>query len=374
MLTSPSVPIAAAATALLEERLRDSENRAQAIIDHMLGGLIMADESYVIQSVNAAAARMFGCEREELVGKDLWRILPEFGDDADELQLSFIEPEVLGSVSEWWGQRKDGSLFPFELSLCAFHYGGQRYVAGNLRDLSELHEVERVKLELISTVNHELRTPLTSIRGSLTLLASGVLGEIPPEAGEMVALAERNCVRLLALINDILDLERLDRRQMEMSRAPVPVATLMERSRDVVRGMAEAQDITIGLHPIAGALLGDFDRLVQVLVNLLSNAIKFSPAGSAIAVSALEVQGTIEVRVRDRGRGIAAAYRDLVFERFKQVEVSDAREKGGTGLGLAICQSIVKQLGGQIGVESEEGVGSVFWFRLPAATAGEEKA
>src|SRR4029077_20863743 len=109
--------------------------RAQAIIDHMLGGLIVADEAYVIASVNDAAARMFGYERSELVGKDLWKALPEFGEDDDDLQLRFVEPEVQGSVSEWWGQRKDGSVFPFELSLCAFPYGGHRYIAGNLRDL-----------------------------------------------------------------------------------------------------------------------------------------------------------------------------------------------------------------------------------------------
>ncbi len=352
-----------------ETALLESEARAQAIINHMLGGVVMADEGYIIRSVNTAAARMFGYRQDEIIGQHLCAILPEFGEGAGDLSLSEVEPQVMGGISEWQGQRKDGSRFPFELSLCTFFSGGHRYVAGNLRDLSELREVERVKLDLISTVNHELRTPLTSIRGALTLIASGLLGEIPADAAEMVCLAERNCVRLIALVNDILDLERLERGQLEMIRTPVAVAELMTRSREVIAGIAEAAGVAIELRPIPDELLGDLDRLVQVLVNLLSNAIKFSPAGSTVTVSALAVQETIEIRVKDHGRGVAAAHRELIFERFHQVETSDARDKGGTGLGLAIAKSIVKQLGGRIGLESEEGVGSTFWLRLPAVVA-----
>jgi PAS domain S-box-containing protein len=361
---------------LAETAIGESEARAQALLDGMLGGVIMADDGYVIRSANAAAARMFGYPRGGLLGQHLCTILPEFGEEEGDLQLGEVEPQLVGGVSEWLGRRKDGSVFPFELSLCHIQYSGQRYVAGNLRDLSALQEIERMKQELVSTVNHELRTPLTSIRGALTLLAAGALGELPDEAAEVVRLAERNCMRLLALVNDILDLERLDRGQLEMSREPVAIAALFERSAEVVRGLADELGITIDLHPVPGALLGDPDRLVQVLVNLLSNAIKFSPPASSINLSAVVVQGTVEVRVRDRGRGIAAVHRDLIFERFKQVESSDARQKGGSGLGLAICRSIIEQLGGHIGVESgsESGVnvGSVFWFRLPAAAAESE--
>src|SRR6202035_3069518 len=294
-------------------------------------------------------------------------ILPALGADAGSANRRCAESEPLGQVSEWWGRRQDGSDVPLELSLCAFHYQGRRYLAGNVRDLTALREVERMKQELISTVNHELRTPLTSIRGSLTLLASEVLGELPAEAAEVIALAERNCLRLIALINDILDLERLDRSPLQLRREPVPVSTLLTRSGEVVRGIADEQGVRIDLRPIPGPVLGDFDRLVQVLVNLLSNAIKFSPAGSEVTVSARALEETIELRVEDRGRGIAAADREIIFERFQQVEASDSRQKGGTGLGLAICKSIVEQLGGDIGVESEEGVGSVFWIRLAAA-------
>ncbi len=352
---------------LAEMALRESEARAEKIIDNMLGGVIMADEGYVIRSVNRAAARMFGFRQDQLIGQHLNSILPEFGEGPDKLHLRDLEPQVTGRVSEWIGRRKDGTEFRFELSVCTFHYGGRRYVAGNLRDLTELRAVERVKQELISTVNHELRTPLTSIRGSLTLLSSGALGELPSEAKEIVAVAERNCLRLLALINDILDFERLERGELEMEREPVSVATLMERSREVMSGVAQAQAIAIELKPIPAVLIGDLDRLVQVLINLLSNAVKFSPRGSTVVVSAAASQDTVEVRVTDRGRGISATHCEVIFERFKQVESSDARQKGGSGLGLAISKSIIRQLGGEIGVKSEEGVGSTFWFHLPAA-------
>src|SRR6202035_2369459 len=323
----------------------------------MLSGLLTVDEDHLIESVNPAAAAIFGYDGEELVGSPLSMILPELG-------ASYVE-QTAAPGSERKGRRKNGEIFRLELSLCHFQYRGRQLLAGIVRDLSELDEVDRLKRELVSTVNHELRTPLTSIRGSLTLIASGVLGEISAEAGEVIALAERNCLRLIALTNDILDLERLDVGNLEMKSEPVPVARLLERSCEVVLGMAADQGIGIETLPTPLVALGDDDRLYQVMVNLLSNAIKFSPRGSLVTLSAVERQGQAEIRVQDRGRGISPAFHAAIFERFQQVETSDAREKGGTGLGLAICKSIVANHGGTIGVESSEGLGSTFLFRIP---------
>jgi signal transduction histidine kinase len=228
--------------------------------------------------------------------------------------------------------------------------------------------VDRLKSEFVSTVSHELRTPLTSIRGSLGLLSAGVLGEFPTQARDIIDLAQRNAVRLTALINDILDFERLESGRVEMEIDDVDLQPLFEKSMESVRPVADDQMISIVCAPTALRVRADADRIVQVLVNLLSNALKFSPAGSEVGVWA-EARGSNQVRifVRDRGTGIPVEDHLRIFERFAQVETSDQRGTGGTGLGLAICKAIVEHHGGSIGVDSAPGEGSTFWFELPAA-------
>lgn len=354
------------------EELAASEERTRAIIGNMLNGLITTDTHAIIESVNPAAETIFGYSSAELLGQHLSILvpLPEGGDPRSFLREALNK--ALGRVTEWPARRKDGSVFSMELALFPFETATGRHFAGNLRDVSERNEVERMKKEFVSTVSHELRTPLTSIRGSLGLLAGGVLGELPEEAKEVVAVAERNVVRLVTLINDILDLERLDTGRLEMTFERVPVATILARSLEAVAAFAEHAGITLESVATSATLFGDPDRLVQVLVNLVSNAVKFSKRGSTVTISVAESQGVTEICVRDRGRGIPPAFRNAIFGRFRQVEASDARQKGGTGLGLAICKAIVEQHGGTIHVDSEEGVGSVFRVRIPLPRASSE--
>ena len=334
----------------------------------MLSGLILTDDRGVIQLVNPAAEKIFGYTADEMVGQHLIMLMPEMADDDRARFLRQARQKARGRVTEWEGRRKNGEIFPFELSFYEFNTPEGRRFAGNVRDLSERREVDKLKKEFISTVSHELRTPLTSIRGSLRLLAGGAFGELSREAVEMVLVADRNTVRLLELINDILDLEKLDSGRIEMHFAAQPLSAVFERALESVMTFAAQQQISLRLQPTTATVLGDGDRLVQVLVNLLSNAIKFSPAGSAVIISATAQHGEVEVRVQDHGRGIPAAFLGKVFEPFRQVEASDDRQKGGTGLGLTICRNIIEQHHGTIGVDSEEGRGSTFWFRLPAAT------
>ena len=181
----------------------------------------------------------------------------------------------------------------------------------------------------------------------------------------MIAVAERNVLRLVRLINDILDLERFDSGRVEMHFDAVPLDSIFTRSLEAVRSFAEQEGVTLETSPTTAQVWADGDRLVQVLVNLLSNAVKFSPRGGVVSLSASREQGGSRVRVRDQGRGIPASFREAIFERFRQVEASDARQKGGSGLGLAICKTIIEQHGGSIGVESAEGKGSEFWVWLP---------
>ena len=357
-----------------EERLRASEARTRSIIDNMTGGLITLDGSGKIESINPAGERIFGYRREELVGQHLALLLPDppGQDKASYLKAAF--PKALGRVTEWQGRRKNGEVFPFELSMFEFDTDAGRHFAGNIRDVSERHEVERLKKEFVSTVSHELRTPLTSIRGSLSLIASGVLGELPAEAQEAVEIADRNALRLIGLINDILDLERFESGKLEMHMGEVAVEDVLQRSAEAVRGVAEKHGVTLEIKGEPARAWGDADRLVQVVVNLVGNAVKFSSAGQSVTLEAEKKPPFVEVRVIDRGRGIPKPLQDAVFERFKQVEASDAREKGGTGLGLAICKTIVERHGGEIGVTSEEGRGSTFFFRVPETGPAAEQA
>ena len=232
--------------------------------------------------------------------------------------------------------------------------------------LARLQKVERLKNGFLSTVSHELRTPLTSIRGSLGLLASGAGGTLSAEGVEVVAIAERNAVRLITLINDILDIERLETGTIELQFAQVPVESILRRAMESLTTAGHSHDITVDTPNVSSTIWADADRIVQVLVNLLSNAVKFSPPAGVVTIGVGLRDSWVEFRITDRGRGVPAAHRRMIFERFRQVETSDAREKGGAGLGLAICKSIIEQHGGTIGVESEEGSGSTFWFRVAA--------
>jgi PAS domain S-box-containing protein len=352
-----------------EEALRISENGMRALLDHMLGGLIVAVPGGIIEHANPAARRMFGYADDELVGRHLGILVPaREGVDTGEF-LKTALAKSLGRVTEWVGRRKDGSVFPLELSLFQFEGPNGHRVAGNVVDVTQRHEVDRLKREFVSTVSHELRTPLTSIRGSLGLLAGGVLGPMSQDAQEIVAVAERNVVRLIGIINDILDLERLEGGRLEIRLEAVETAAVVARAVESVRGAAEAAGLRLEVEGASTTVRGDADRLVQVLVNLVGNAMKFSPAGSAITVRTVPAGALCEFQVEDRGRGVPEALREAIFERYRQVEAGDSRAKGGAGLGLAICKSIVEQHGGSIGVRSEAGQGSTFWFRIPCGSA-----
>ena len=352
-----------------EEALRASEAFARAVMDHMLEGLVIVDEANVIISVNRATEGTYGYRRDELLGQHLGMLLPGPMADMDAF-LREAGRTSLGRITEWEGRRKNGEVFPFELSLFAFEAGGRRFFAGAVRDTSERREVDRLKKEFVATVSHELRTPLTSIRGALGLLGGGLLGELSDEAREVVDVAERNAVRLVTLINDILDLERLESGRIAMQVADVPLAAVLQRALEATAGVAAEGQVTIVAPDTSAWARADADRLTQVLVNLLSNAVKFSPPASVVTVAVDESPDWLEVRVTDRGRGIPRAFHETIFERFRQVTASDQRDRGGTGLGLAICKAIVDQHRGLIGVESNDGAGSTFWFCVPPAPRG----
>jgi CheY-like chemotaxis protein len=234
------------------------------------------------------------------------------------------------------------------------------------RDVSERRAVERMKDEFTSVVSHELRTPLTSIRGSLGLLAAGVLGPLSDKAQHMVDIAVANTDRLVRLINDILDIERMESGTAVTEKRTCDAADLAGQAVAVMQGLAEGAGVTLVATTVAAPLWADPDRILQTLTNLLGNAIKFSPPGGTIGLDVERRGDEVLICVRDEGRGIPPEKIETVFGRFQQVDASDARQKGGTGLGLAICRGIVEQHGGRIWAESVPGEGSTFRISLPA--------
>jgi signal transduction histidine kinase/CheY-like chemotaxis protein len=240
--------------------------------------------------------------------------------------------------------------------------------------LSHRSELDTLKDEFISTVSHELRTPLTSIRGALGLLSSGIIGDVDAKALNLLRIAVTNTDRLIRLINDILDLER-----MESGRAPLQVRRcslrdLAQQAIDTMTPMADANSVHLALEPSSIAHVaypeslffdGDSDRILQVLTNLLSNAIKFSPIASTVRIYTEATSDSILLKVVDEGRGIPSDKLDSIFDRFQQIEPSDARQKGGTGLGLAICRSIVQQHSGSIWAQRNLGPGTTLYVMLP---------
>ncbi|GEP38785.1 hypothetical protein NPS01_24480 [Nocardioides psychrotolerans] len=277
--------------------------------------------------------------------------------------------------------RADGTRFPVEITASPVVDEG--LVQGAVvvfRDVTQRREVDRMKNEFLSVVSHELRTPLTSIRGSLGLLAGGVLGELTPSASSVLTIAVQSSERLTRLIDDVLDLERIESGTRAIEVASIDAGDLVSAAVAQIDGLARSMRIEVEIGSCIGVVRADEDQIIQTLTNLLGNAIKFSDEGGQVladtapATGPDAVPGAVVFRVRDEGRGIPADKLEAVFERFEQVDSSDARVKGGTGLGLAISRSIVERHGGRIWAESSLGHGTTLYFSLPRVESPQKES
>jgi signal transduction histidine kinase len=238
-----------------------------------------------------------------------------------------------------------------------------------LRYAGERKRLERLKDEFVSTVSHELRTPLTSIAGSLGLLMRNAAGGLPKSAERLLEIAHTNSVRLVRLVNDILDIEKLESGQVAFDLRKIQVGPLLEQTVEAIRGYAEGHRVKVRIDAAVAMddIRGDADRLAQVLTNLMSNAIKFSPPGGEVVVAVEKTTevDAVRVTVRDHGPGISVDFKSRIFERFAQADATNARRKGGTGLGLSIAKQIMDRLGGKIGFADASGGGTIFHVELP---------
>ncbi|MEB3180566.1 MAG: ATP-binding protein [Nostocaceae cyanobacterium] len=349
-------------------------------------GIYGLDRQGKITFINPAAAKMLGYAVKELTEQYMHVIVNHSQPNGTSYTWeqnpihSTLETGGIQYISNDIFYRRDGSKFPIEYVSTPIREQGEIVGAVVIfKDITERQIIERMKDEFISIVSHELRTPLTSIRSALGLLARGSLKNDSQKSQRMLEIAFDNTNRLVRLINDILDIERINSGKATMHCIPCNAGDLMNQAVDEMRAMAEKAEINLHVTPLSVQLTVDADRIIQTLTNLLNNAIKFAPPGSTVWLSAEVDNGeqrevnhhpfpTILFKIKDQGRGIPQDMLETIFDRFQQVDGSNSRYSGGTGLGLAICRSIVQQHGGKIWAESTLGEGSTFYFTLPLGT------
>lgn len=368
----------ARARAQAQRRIEGLAARQEAIFDGAKDGMIVLNPSGSIESLNPAAARMFGYDAADLLRRDvgvLFDAAPERG--AVETFLKRLKARQGRSSSEYQefvGCCQDGRTFPAEVTISPVPLPDEVRFLAVLRDVSERKQVDRMKTEFVSTVSHELRTPLTSIAGSLGLIAGGAVGEVPARIDRLVQIAQSNCARLIRLINDILDIEKIEAGRMVFDIRPIPLGRLLNQAAEANKAYAAEHGamIHVASVPAGATAMVDEDRMMQVLTNLISNASKFSPRGGVVEMSATPAGNRWRISVTDHGPGIDEDFQQRIFAKFAQADSSDTRQKGGTGLGLSIVREIVVRLGGDVSFETRKGQGTTFHVDLPAATGTAE--
>ena len=354
-----------------EQALLENEERIRAIVDNVVDGIITIDDSGIIISINHAAERIFGYSEGELIGQNVSLLAAEpHGSAHDRYLANYLttgEAKIIGQMRELEGRRKYGRRFPLELAVSELKLDDEQLFVGVVRDITARKGMDRMKQEFVSTVSHELRTPLTSIRGSLGLVTGGAVGKISKKAQEMIDMAEKNTDRLINLVNDILDMEKIESGSLEFRFGALDLSKLVELSLDANKGFADQYGIQFELVKTQPdvRVQGDSDRLMQVLANLLSNAAKFSPVGGKVEIAVTKQNGLARVSVSDHGPGIPEELHQTIFVKFTQADASDTRRVGGTGLGLNISKTIVEKHGGNIDFDTEVGVGTTFYFEIP---------
>ena len=329
--------------------------------------IILLDMNENILEVNSTFSQLTGYRLDEVRGQS-WRTLFT--------SIAKDHPPSLGSTPNWQGEmlcrRKDGSQFTSLNSHATMASEDEHthYQIINFSDISERKRAEKLKSEFVSTVSHELRTPLTSINGAIGLLLGGAVGEISDKIKKLLDIAKRNGEHLASMINDLLDIEKLEAGKLNLHLETLPLMPQIEAAMEKNQAYAQQHQVNCQIIQRVDQAMVQVDamRLQQVLLNLLSNAAKFSSRGGKIDIAVSQQADLLRVEVQDYGQGVPAEFRSTIFQKFAQADAADTRKRGGTGLGLAISKQLIEQMNGQIGFDNTVGKGACFYFTLPNAT------
>lgn len=352
-------------------RANELSERQRAILNGTVDGLLLLDGDGYIREINPSIERQFGFTAAELIGKHNSFLMHETPDLAASVawlhRVGSAGRDGAGKRLDFTGRHKDGSILETDVAISRIAGEGERSYVAIIRDVTERKRIESMKTEFVSTVSHELRTPLTSIGGSLGLLASGAVGPLGEKAARLVQIAHSNCDRLIRLINDILDIEKIESGKMHFDLKRMRVAPLIDRVVQSNAQFAAGHGVDLKVNHAMWPLMieGDADRLDQLLTNLVSNAIKHSPRGSEVEITALQNGDRVCIEVADRGSGVPLDFRDRIFGKFAMADGSDNRARGGTGLGLSIAREIAQRHGGTVTFSDRPGGGTVFAVDFP---------
>ena len=350
-----------------EAALRRNEEQLRLITNALPVLIAYVDQQQHYQFNNQAYEDWLGQSPVNIYGSHLQEV---WGEDCYQRMQTHVEAALSGLVVTYENEIVLKGDRPCSISMTYIpHVNEQNVVQGFFAlasDISDRKAIERMKDEFISVVSHELRTPLTSLHSALKILTTGRLGTLSADGQQMLEIADENTERLVRLVNNVLDLQRIEAGEVTMEKHTCSATELMVQATEAMQPMAHQHGVKFSTQPVNIPLWVDSDYIVQALTNLLSNAIKFSPQGGTVWLTVERHSSEALFQVRDEGQGIPTNKLERIFERFHQVDSSDSRKKGGTGLGLAICRKIIEQHDGKIWAESALGQGSVFSFTLPA--------
>jgi len=344
--------------------LQEAKKKERDLIDNSVEVICSLDSSWRVTAINPACETVFGLTEYDLLGTSIVQLI--YKDDVSNALQSLKSAQ--GGTPECSFEtrirRKDGKVIDVLWSVRWVTTEDSLFCV--VHDITERKEAERMKQEVMAMVTHDLRTPLATIKSFHEMVATGMFGELSKRGLELLQTAESNTDRMLTLIKDLLEIEKIKSGRLEITPTRLELSKLFEQSTNSLADWAAKRNVDFKVIATDLTIFAGGDRINQVLANLLSNAVKFSPPQSSITLSAIAETEQIKIMIADHGRGIPDALKEAIFDRFQQVESADDREKGGSGLGLAICKAIIEAHGGHIWVENNDNGGSVFCFTVSA--------